>query len=67
MVCCRARFAPNATAPDRGRRCPAGDLETVRRLVERDPSPVRAHYEYRTPLSFAVRESHVAVAEFLLA
>src|SRR6185436_17634932 len=43
-----------------------GDLKTVRALVERDPSLVRAHYEYRTPLSFAVMENQLAVAEYLL-
>jgi RNA polymerase sigma factor (sigma-70 family) len=43
-----------------------GDVATVRRLVERDPSLVRAHHEYRTALSFAVRENQLAVAEFLL-
>lgn len=46
--------------------CTTGDLETVRQLVARDPSLVRAHYEYRTPLSFAVRENQLAVADFLL-
>ena len=46
--------------------CMTGDLETVRQLVLKDPSLVRAHYEYRTPLSFAVRENQIAVAEFLL-
>jgi len=46
--------------------CIAGDLETVTRLVGSDPSLVRAHYEYRTPLSFAVRENRVDVAAFLL-
>ncbi len=46
--------------------CMAGDLETVRRLVEKDPSLIRSHYEYRTPLSFAVRENQLGVAEFLL-
>ncbi len=46
--------------------CIAGDLETVERLVSSDPSLVRAHYEYRTPLSFAVRENRVDVAAFLL-
>ena len=35
-------------------------------LWSADPSLVRAHYEYRTPLSFAVRENQLAVAEFLL-
>jgi ankyrin repeat protein len=46
--------------------CMTGDLDAVRRLVAKDPSLVRAHYEYRTPLSFAVRENHVDVAAYLL-
>jgi ankyrin repeat protein len=46
--------------------CGAGDLETVKRLVQTDPSLVRSHYEYRTPLSFAVRENQIEVAAFLL-
>jgi RNA polymerase sigma factor (sigma-70 family) len=46
--------------------CIAGDLETVKDLLGRDPSLVRAHYEYRTPLSFAVRENQLHVAEYLL-
>jgi len=44
----------------------AGDMETIRRLVRRDPSLVRSHYSYRTPLYFAVRENQLAVASFLL-
>jgi ankyrin repeat protein len=43
-----------------------GDLPTVRSLVEKDPSLVRSHYDYRTPMSFAVRENQLAVAAFLL-
>ena len=31
-----------------------------------DPTLVRAHYEYRTPLSFAVRENHIPIAGLLL-
>jgi ankyrin repeat protein len=46
--------------------CAAGDLETVERLVRGNPSLVRAHYEYRTPLYFAVRENRMAVARLLL-
>ncbi len=46
--------------------CRDGDLDTVRRLLAKDPSLVRAHYEYRTPLSFAVRENRVEIAGFLL-
>lgn len=46
--------------------CITGDLETVKHLVATDPSLVRAHYEYRTPISFAVRENQLAVVDFLL-
>ena len=46
--------------------CLTGDLAMVERLVQQDPSLVRAHYEYRTPLSFAVRENHPEVVRFLL-
>jgi ankyrin repeat protein len=46
--------------------CIAGDLEIVVRLVRKDPSLVRSHHEYRTPLYFAVRENQVEVAAFLL-
>ncbi len=47
--------------------CCTGDLETVKRLVDKDPSIVRSHHAYRTPLYFAVRENQVEVAAFLLA
>ena len=46
--------------------CVAGDLETVKRLVTKDPSIVRCHHEYRTPIYFAVRENQVEVARYLL-
>jgi hypothetical protein len=46
--------------------CMVGDLETVKQLVAKDPSLVRAHYEYRTPHSFAVRENQLAIVDFLL-
>jgi len=46
--------------------CESGNLDRVKQLVEKDPSLIRSHYEYRTPLSFAVRENQLAVAEFLL-
>src|SRR5215475_14276629 len=46
--------------------CIAGDLAAVERLVEKDPSLVRSHYAYRTPLYFAVRENRLEVASFLL-
>jgi ankyrin repeat protein len=44
----------------------AGDLETIKRLLDKDPALARAHYEYRTPLSFAVRENQIEVAAYLL-
>ncbi len=44
----------------------AGDLGTLRRLVERDPALVRAEYQGRTALSCSVRDNHVEAAEFLL-
>jgi ankyrin repeat protein len=46
--------------------CAAGDLDAVRALIARDPSLARAHYDYRKPLYFAVRENHIDVARFLL-
>ncbi len=44
----------------------AGDLETIKRLLDKDPSLARSHYEYRTPLHFAVRENQLEVAAYLL-
>lgn len=46
--------------------CISGDLETVKRLVDKDPAIVRCHYEYRTPIYFAVRENQIQIARFLL-
>ena len=46
--------------------CAAGDLQTVRALIGKDRSLARAHYDYRKPLYFAVRENHLEVARFLL-
>jgi ankyrin repeat protein len=43
-----------------------GDLETVRRLLDEDPSLVRCQHAYRTPLYFAVRENQLEVAAYLL-
>ena len=45
----------------------AGDVGAMRRLVEADPVLVRAEYEGRTALSFAVRENHPEAVAFLLA
>ncbi|HEY8551275.1 MAG TPA: ankyrin repeat domain-containing protein [Vicinamibacterales bacterium] len=46
--------------------CIAGDLETVQALIAKDPSLARAHYDYRKPLYFAVRENRLDVVRFLL-
>jgi hypothetical protein len=46
--------------------CITGDLTTVKCLVGKDPSIVRSHYAYRTPIYFAVRENQVEVVAFLL-
>jgi uncharacterized protein len=46
--------------------CIAGDLETVKRLLNSNPSIARCHYAYRTPMYFAVRENQIDVAAFLL-
>jgi ankyrin repeat protein len=46
--------------------CAEGDLTKVERVVDENPALVRSHYEYTTPLYFAVRENRLAVARFLL-
>ena len=43
-----------------------GDRNEIQRLLEKDPSLVRCHYAYRTPLYFAVRENQIEIAAFLL-
>src|SRR5262249_17321272 len=37
-----------------------------KRLLGKDPSLVRTHHAYRTPIYFAVRENQVEVAAYLL-
>src|SRR4030095_1346035 len=44
----------------------AGDLAPVQSLIAKARSLVRAHYDYRKPLYFAVRENRIDVARFLL-
>src|SRR4051812_35487066 len=46
--------------------CIDGDLEAVQALIAKDPSLARAHYQYRKPLYFAVRENRKDIARFLL-
>ena len=48
------------------RACASGDLDTVQALIDKDPSLARAHYDYRKPLYFAVRENRIDVVRFLL-
>lgn len=43
-----------------------GDLETVTRLVARAPALATVEYNYTPPIHFAVREGHVAIANFLI-
>ena len=44
----------------------AGELTTIQRLLNKDPSLARCMFAYRTPLYFAVRENQLPVAAFLL-
>ena len=46
--------------------CIIGDLTTVQRLFEKDPSLVHCQHHYRKPLYFSVRENQLAVTEFLI-
>ncbi len=46
--------------------CIAGDLDAVKRLLEKDPSLVRCQHAYRKPLYFAVRENRIEVVAFFL-
>jgi ankyrin repeat protein len=43
----------------------SGDLESIKRLLEKDPSLARCQYEYRTPFYFAVRENQIEAASYL--
>ena len=44
----------------------AGDVETLRRLLERDPRLARATYWYAPAVHFAVREGHLEAVRLLL-
>jgi len=43
-----------------------GDMQKIKLLLDKDPSLIRSQYDYRTPMSFAVRENQLDVAAFLL-
>ena len=44
----------------------AGDVATLRRLLERDPRLARAEYWYAPAVHFAAREGHVEAVRLLL-
>jgi ankyrin repeat protein len=44
----------------------AGDVPSLQRLLDKDPSLVRGQHSYLTPLYFAVRENQAGAAAFLL-
>src|SRR5262245_13272552 len=46
--------------------CVGGDLETVKRLLEKNPALVRCQHVYRKPLYFAVRENRLEIVAYLL-
>jgi ankyrin repeat protein len=41
-------------------------LSKIKSLLNKYPSLIRCQYDYRTPMSFAVRENQLEVAAFLL-
>ena len=43
-----------------------GDLATIQSLLGKDPSLLYSEYDYRNPISFAVRENQPAVVAYLL-
>lgn len=43
-----------------------GDVEKIKKLLIKDQSLVRGAYDYRTPMSFAVANDRLEVAEYLL-
>ena len=44
----------------------AGDIDALRRLVQRDPRLSRAEYWYTPAIHFAVREGHLEAVQLLL-
>ncbi len=46
--------------------CREGNLANIQNALERDPSLVRCHFEYRTPLYFAIKENRLEVVRYLL-
>ncbi|MRG45560.1 ankyrin repeat domain-containing protein [Chitinophaga sp. SYP-B3965] len=44
----------------------AGDIPTMKTLLEKDPTLYRSEFDYRNPMSFAVRENQPEAVAFLL-
>ena len=44
----------------------AGDTDTLRGLLQRDPGLSRAEYFYTHPIHFAVRSGHLEAVQLLL-
>ncbi len=44
----------------------AGDVPALQGLIARDPSLARCHYEYHTPLMFAVKANQLEAASYLV-
>ena len=44
----------------------AGNVQSLARLLDKDPSLVRGQHAYLRPLYFAVRENHMGAAALLL-
>jgi ankyrin repeat protein len=66
-------FKPRELESDKGRdiwdtiaAAAAGDMPTLQRLLERDPSLSQAEYWYTQPIHFAVRAGHLAAVQVLL-
>src|SRR5215471_7954773 len=45
----------------------SGDIASIRRLLDRDPSLCQKGYFYTPPIHFAVRQGHLEIVEMLLA
>jgi ankyrin repeat protein len=43
-----------------------GDIDTIEKMISKDPELVNVRFEYFSPLHFAAREGHIALVQFLL-
>lgn len=44
----------------------SGDVDTLEKLLNKDPTLVRSHYDYRNATLFAVQENQIEAVKFLL-